>query len=61
MYSCKMQSGLLDICGGKGMERPFEHTITINIPLAHENLIPSSSNDEIFLTQRNHKTDTESG
>lgn len=56
-----MQSGLLDICGGKGMERPFEHTITINIPLAHENLIPSSSNDEIFLTQRNYKTDTESG
>lgn len=36
MVNCKMQVGLRDMRSVKVMERSFEHTIDINIPLAHD-------------------------
>lgn len=64
MVNCKLQGGLRDNCGVKVMERSFEHNITMNIPLMHENchssMNSSSNDDDIFLIQRNYKTDTES-
>lgn len=58
-FNCNDLRGLRDVLSVKAMERSFEPATTINIQLMRDysyiNMNPSSSDEEIFLTQRHSK------